>query len=88
MNQFFTPRYVVEFLTDNTLGRLWYDMRNSDTKLTDQCQYMIRRPSEIFLKQGEKPPKDVVEGQNDLSQEELLKAPAYIRTAPRKTHGN
>ena len=22
-NQFFTPRYVVEFLTDNTLGRLW-----------------------------------------------------------------
>ena len=25
-NQFFTPRYVVEFLTDNTLGRLWYEM--------------------------------------------------------------
>ena len=23
-NQFFTPRYVVEFLVDNTLGRLWY----------------------------------------------------------------
>ena len=23
-NQFFTPRYVVEFLTDNTLGRIWY----------------------------------------------------------------
>lgn len=22
-NQFFTPRYVVEFLTDNTLGRIW-----------------------------------------------------------------
>ena len=22
-NQFFTPRYVVEFLTDNTLGRTW-----------------------------------------------------------------
>ena len=26
-NQFFTPRYVVEFLTDNTLGRIWYEMR-------------------------------------------------------------
>ena len=25
-NQFFTPRYVVEFLTDNTLGRTWYEM--------------------------------------------------------------
>ena len=24
-NQFFTPRYVVEFLTDNTLGRIWFD---------------------------------------------------------------
>ncbi|MEW5817068.1 MAG: SAM-dependent methyltransferase, partial [Spirochaetota bacterium] len=24
-NQFFTPRYVVEFLTDNTLGRIWYE---------------------------------------------------------------
>ncbi len=22
-NQFFTPRYVVQFLTDNTLGRIW-----------------------------------------------------------------
>ena len=26
-NQFFTPRYVVEFLIDNTLGRIWYEMR-------------------------------------------------------------
>src|SRR5205085_5254812 len=28
-NQFFTPRYVVEFLTDNTLGRTWYEMRKA-----------------------------------------------------------
>ncbi len=27
-NQFFTPRYVVQFLTDNTLGRTWFEMRN------------------------------------------------------------
>src|SRR5207247_989443 len=26
-NQFFTPRYVVQFLTDNTLGRTWLQMR-------------------------------------------------------------
>ena len=32
-NQFFTPRYVVEFLTDNTLGRIWYEMRKGDTAL-------------------------------------------------------
>jgi hypothetical protein len=48
-NQFFTPRYVVEFLTDNTLGRIWYEMRKGDTKLKDQCRYMVRRPSEVFL---------------------------------------
>ena len=29
-NQFFTPRYVVEFLTDNTLGRIWYEMRKGE----------------------------------------------------------
>ena len=47
-NQFFTPRYVVEFLTDNTLGRLWYEMRKGDTKLKAQCRYMVRRPMEFF----------------------------------------
>ena len=34
-NQFFTPRYVVQFLTDNTLGRIWYEMRQGDTHLGD-----------------------------------------------------
>ncbi len=48
-NQFFTPRYVVEFLTDNTLGRIWYEMRKGETKLKDQCRYMVRRPDEVFL---------------------------------------
>lgn len=48
-NQFFTPRYVVEFLTDNTLGRIWYEMRRDNTKLAEQCQYLVRRPTEIFL---------------------------------------
>ncbi len=48
-NQFFTPRYVVEFLTDNTLGRLWYEMTKGKTRLKDQCRYLIRRPVEWFL---------------------------------------
>lgn len=42
-NQFYTPRYVVEFLTDNTLGRIWYEMRRGDTSLAEKCQYLIRR---------------------------------------------
>ena len=49
-NQFFTPRYVVEFLTDNTLGRIWYEMTKGNTCLTDQCRYLVQRPNEVFLK--------------------------------------
>jgi hypothetical protein len=48
-NQFFTPRYVVEFLTDNTLGRIWYEMTRGHTRFKDQCHYLVRRPIEIFL---------------------------------------
>jgi hypothetical protein len=48
-NQFFTPRYVVEFLTDNTLGRIWYEMRKGDTVLKARCRYLVRRPDEVFL---------------------------------------
>jgi hypothetical protein len=83
-NQFFTPRYVVEFLVDNTLGRIWFEMRKGDTKLKHQCQYMVRRLTEHFLKDGEQPPKDAAEGPDDLSQEELLKLPVYIPHRPKK----
>jgi hypothetical protein len=48
-NQFFTPRYVVEFLADNTLGRIWYEMTRGKTRLADHCRYLVRRPTEIFL---------------------------------------
>jgi hypothetical protein len=48
-NQFFTPRYVVQFLTDNTLGRIWYEMTRGQSNLVDQCQYLVRRPKEILL---------------------------------------
>ena len=40
-NQFFTPRYVVEFLVDNTLGRLWFNWIGGATSLRDRCQYML-----------------------------------------------
>src|SRR3984885_2495177 len=83
-NQFFTPRYVVEFLADNTLGRIWYEMRKGETKLMDQCRYMVRRPTEIFLKEGEQPPKDAAEGRDDLSQEDLLKLHIHIPHCPKK----
>jgi Eco57I restriction-modification methylase len=76
-NQFFTPRYVVEFLTDNTLGRLWYEMTQGQTTLTEQCRYLVRRPQEIFLQPGEEAPAQE-EPHRDLSQEALLQQPVYI----------
>ena len=55
-NQFYTPRYVVEFLVDNTLGRIWYEMRRGDTELVDRCRYLICRKHPIFLGPGEAEP--------------------------------
>ncbi len=40
-NQFFTPRYVVEFLVDNTLGRMWTEMTGTSSRLRQRCQYFI-----------------------------------------------
>src|SRR6202022_833305 len=48
-NQFFTPRYVVEFLVDNTLGRIWLEMQQGQTALRDKCRYMVRRPDEVYF---------------------------------------
>ena len=81
-NQFFTPRYVVEFLTDNTLGRIWYEMTHGETVLKEQCRYLVRRPTEIFLAPDQVAPAQAENA--DLSQEELLKQPVYIPHRPRK----
>jgi hypothetical protein len=75
-NQFFTPRYVVEFLTDNTLGRIWYEMTKGQTKLVDECKYLVKRPNEVLLTEGEQvPEQEQIEG---LSQEELLQQTVFI----------
>lgn len=81
-NQFFTPRYVVEFLTDNTLGRIWYEMTRGQTRLTEQCYYLVRRPNEIFLKVEESAPEPAK--QDGVSQQELLKQPLHIPHRPLK----
>jgi hypothetical protein len=39
-NQFFTPRYVVQFLVDNTLGRMWTEMVPA-TLLGSSCDYLV-----------------------------------------------
>jgi hypothetical protein len=57
-NQFFTPRYVVEFLTDNTLGRIWYEMRKGRTRLVEHCRYLIHQPDEVFFSQSTSPEEE------------------------------
>lgn len=75
-NQFFTPRYVVEFLTDNTLGRIWYEMTQGKTGIVQSCKYLVRRPNEFFLAQDDTTPE--LEENLELSQEELLQQTVYI----------
>jgi len=75
-NQFFTPRYVVQFLTDNTLGRTWYEMMQGETKLAN-LDYLVRRPNEVFLAESESAPESETDD-SDLSQEELLQQTVYV----------
>ena len=82
-NQFFTPRYVVQFLTDNTLGRIWYEMRQGGTKLSD-LDYLVRSPNEIFLADGQEPPSGADADNEGLSQEDLLKRPVHVPFRPKK----
>jgi hypothetical protein len=73
----------VEFLADNTLGRIWYEMTQGNTVLKDQCRYLVQRPNERFLQAGENVPEQV-ENQEELSQEELFQQPVYISFRPLK----
>lgn len=54
-NQFYTPEYVVRFLAENTLGRIWYEMRSGKTALAERCTYLVIRPDEA---PAARPPKD------------------------------
>lgn len=64
-NQFFTPRYVVEFLVDNTLGRAWYEMREGETALAESCRYLAKekkaedRDSETSSRRPKKDPREI-----------------------------
>lgn len=58
-NQFFTPRYVVEFLVDNTLGRLWFDSTAGKTALYERCEYLLVKPEELDEKRSSTPPTTI-----------------------------
>lgn len=58
-NQFFTPRYVVEFLVDNTLGRRWAEETHGNTKLLDFCLSLIWEEEKIELPIQLKDPRSI-----------------------------
>jgi hypothetical protein len=58
-NQFFTPRYVVQFLVENTLGRLWYEMMDGKTRLTEACEFFVRSLDEVAEPRPQKDPRDL-----------------------------
>ena len=58
-NQFFTPRYVVQFLTDNTLGRIWCEMRGGRARtLVDLCD-LHGAARDVFSPRPKKDPRDI-----------------------------
>ena len=60
-NQFFTPEYVVRFLSDNSLGRIWYEMTHGESRIgEEQCLYMIRRPGETLKERKLKEPTEIL----------------------------
>jgi hypothetical protein len=58
-NQFFTPRYVVEFLVDNTLGRTWLEMHGDGSALARRCRYFVQSYEEIARTRPKKDPRDL-----------------------------
>ena len=82
-NQFFTPRYVVEFLTDNTLGRIWYEMHKGFTILKEECRYLVRHANEVFLEAGEGVQADR-ENESNPSAEEPLRTQTHVVHRPKK----
>jgi hypothetical protein len=45
INQFFTPRWIVKFLVDNTLGRLWLEMHPGSSRVREKCDYLVPEPA-------------------------------------------
>jgi len=58
-NQFFTPRYIVRFLTDNTLARLWWEMRGGRTSLVKSCEFLTVPSGAVPPSREAKDPRDI-----------------------------
>ena len=58
-NQFFTPRYVVRFLVDNSLGRLWCEMVRDRDALDGVCAMTALTRSDELTRVAAKDPREI-----------------------------
>lgn len=56
-NQFFTPRYVVQFLVDNSLGRFWAEATADRSALGDAAQMLALAPEDELHPQSAVDPR-------------------------------
>ena len=56
-NQFYTPDYVVRFLAENTLGRLWWEV-HADTSITKR-DFLVYRQGETARERDLSDPRDL-----------------------------
>ena len=57
-NQFYTPDYVVRFLTDNTLGRLWLEMHHGSS-LRQLCAKLLVALDDVLPDRAAKDPREI-----------------------------
>ena len=58
-NQFFTPKYVVGFLVDNTLARQWVEMYGPTSSLHRRCGYLVAPGDGQWVERAAKDPRDI-----------------------------
>lgn len=50
---------MVQFLTDNTLGRTWLEMHGETSRLAETCEYLVRPAGEPIGSRPRKDPRDL-----------------------------
>lgn len=58
-SQLFTPRWIVEYMVDNTLGQLWTEISPS-TKITETLDFYIKPAYDAKLAEREKKPVEEI----------------------------
>jgi len=56
--QLFTPKWIVQYMVENTLGRLWLEM-HPDSPLREKMPYYIENPGDSHIRREPVPPERI-----------------------------